>query len=102
MADAFNAKEIILTREKKGVLYNVAPMTNSNMVYTDSETTLTETLNDINKGIDNAVVKEEGKGLSTNDFDNELKDKLETDYTKSEIDDTVSLLNSLLPRVREV
>ena len=36
--------------------------------------------------LDNKVDKEDGKGLSTNDFTNEEKDKLSNVYTKEEID----------------
>lgn len=79
MSNAFDAKDVILTRERKGVLYDIVPMTNSNMVYTDPETTLTETLNSISNSLDDCITKEDGKGLSSNDFNDVLKDKLEND-----------------------
>ena len=101
-SNAFEAKDIILRRTLKGELVDVAPMTNSNMVYTDSDTTLTETLDKINSNIGDCQKKEDGKGLSTNDFDDELKDKLETDYTKDEVDAIAKSLNDLLPHIREV
>lgn len=102
MSNAFEAKDVILTREKKGTMYDIAPMTNSNMVYTDPKTTLTETLKGINNSLDDCVVKEEGKGLSSNDFDDTLKDKLENDYTKNEIDELTSLLSDMIPHVKEI
>ena len=101
-SNAFEAKDIILRRTLKGELVDVAPMTNSNMVYTDSDTTLTETLDKINSNIGHCQKKEDGKGLSTNDFDDEWKDKLETDYTKDEVDAIAKSLNDLLPHIREV
>lgn len=102
MSNPFDAKDVILTRERKGTVYEISPMTNSNMVYTDPETTLTETIDSINKDVDSRQPKEEGKGLSTNDFTNELRTKLETCYSRDDIDGIVDIINSNISRVKEI
>jgi hypothetical protein len=43
--------------------------------------------------IDNKVDKVEGKGLSANDFTDIMKEKLENDYSKEELDEKFSSIN---------
>ena len=131
----FESKNTILTKKLNNIIYELLVKTSSDMVYTDSSTTLTETLSDIGdilssqnksfeevmadikaltKGADklqdeikeiydyvnvngdpkSALIKmiegkvdaEEGKSLTSNDFTDVLKDKLENGYTKEELD----------------
>lgn len=51
-----------------------------------TEKKTSELLEEINNNLMNKVDKEEGKGLSSNDFTNEEKEKLEELYSKKEID----------------
>ena len=48
----FESKNTILTKKLNNIIYELLVKTSSDMVYTDSSTTLTETLSDItrNKG----------------------------------------------------
>lgn len=131
----FESKNTILTKKLNNIIYELLVKTSSDMVYTDSSTTLTETLSDISdilssqnksfeevmadikaitsgadtlqneiqeiydyinvngdpksaliKMIEGKVDAEEGKSLTSNDFTDVLKEKLENDYTREELD----------------
>ena len=137
----FESKNTILTKKLNNIIYELLVKTSSDMVYTDSSTTLTETLSDISdilsnqnksfeevmsdikaltKGADHlqdeikeiydyiningdpksALIKmiegkvdaEEGKSLTSNDFTDVLKEKLENGYTKEELDEKFLLV----------
>ena len=137
----FESKNTILTKKLNNIIYELLVKTSSDMVYTDSSTTLTETLSDISdilstqnksfeevmsdikaltKGADHlqdeikeiydyiningdpksALIKmiegkvdaEEGKSLTSNDFTDVLKEKLEHGYTKEELDEKFLLI----------
>lgn len=137
----FESKNLILTKKLNNVIYELMVKTNSDMVYTDEKTTLTETLNHIFELLTNfqgeyneleesfkelvedapqtfrsfkevwdyvnvngdpksALIKmieskqaaEEGKGLSTHDFDDILYAKLKYGYSKEELDERFSII----------
>ena len=137
----FESRDIILTKKLNNVVYEIFVKTSSDMVYVNSDTTLTEKLNDICELLTNSDASttelreafdkivagapqtfqtfkevwdyvnvngnpksellrlieskqssEEGKGLSTNDFTNILKEKLVNDYTKEELNDKFKIV----------
>lgn len=58
-----------------------------------------EHIRDLISGYKYKVDKIEGKSLSSNDFTNELKTKLQEDYTKTEIDSMIGDIESLLEAI---
>lgn len=137
----FQAKNTVLTKKLNNVLYELMVKTNSDMVYVDDSTTLTERLvqisdlftahelsylelkkqfeevvGDANSNfdsfreiwdyinvdgnpksaliqlIDSKQASEEGKGLSECDFTTMLRDKLENDYTKEQLDEKFRII----------
>lgn len=148
MASRFESKNAVLTKKLNDVVYELLVKSSSNMIYVDSETTLTEILSDIGDAltsynrtftevmadinslvrsddstretlreiwsyinvdgdpksaliqmIESKVTAEEGKGLSTCDFTDVLKEKLLNDYTKSELDEKFTIVMNKINEV---
>jgi hypothetical protein len=148
MASRFESKNAVLTKKLNDVVYELLVKSSSDMIYVDSETTLTEILSDIGDAltsynrtftevmadinslvrsddstretlreiwsyinvdgdpksaliqmIESKVTAEEGKGLSTCDFTDVLKEKLLNDYTKAELDEKFTIVMNKINEV---
>ena len=146
----FTPKNIILTKQLNGVVYELMVKTVSDMVYVDDKTTLTEKLaeftdllvdnsktfeefkkclnhlisdseeqaeklrnvwnyvnlsadpkSELIKLIESKVTSEEGKGLSTNDFTDIMKEKLVNNYSKEELDQKFSVISNNFSNIND-
>lgn len=93
-------KTITIKQKIAGILTELYPKTIVTQVLNEAgDKNLATVLTEIYTALDNKVAKEDGKGLSTEDFTTDLKSRLESDYTKDEIDQIVQELEESISQI---